>query len=126
MLTPRLVCRRAADAIRFYCDVMGAEELERHVDGEKGEHIVHAGLRLFGHPFSITEEAPHWHNHSPEALGGTPVILAVDVPDPDKLGAAMTTAGAKVIFEIKDHGYGRYEGRLKDPFGHFWIIGRDC
>ena len=34
----------------------------------------------------------------------------------------MVSAGAEVVFGIADQFYGRREGRLRDPFGHLWII----
>jgi len=50
------------------------------------------------------------------------VILSLDVADADAVAERMLAAGASVIFPIADHGYGDYGGRLRDPFGHQWLI----
>jgi uncharacterized glyoxalase superfamily protein PhnB len=34
----------------------------------------------------------------------------------------MIEAGAAIVFPIDDQFYGKREGRLRDPFGHLWII----
>jgi PhnB protein len=122
-LTPRLVVGRAAQAIEFYVKALGASELGRHADPELGGHIVHAELKVGDDVrFTLTEEQPEWGNHSPQSLGGTPVILTLDVTDADAVGRRMQAAGAEVVFPIADQFYGRREGRLRDPFGHLWII----
>jgi PhnB protein len=53
---------------------------------------------------------------------GVPVIMSLDVSDSDAVAERMLDAGATVIFPIADHGYGDYGGRLRDPFGHQWMI----
>jgi len=32
--------------------------------------------------------------------------------------------GARLIFPIADQPYGYRQGRIEDPFGHQWLIGR--
>jgi PhnB protein len=121
-LTPRLVVARAVQAIEFYKNALGATELGRHADPELGGLIVHTEMRVDGVAFTLTEEHRDWGNNSPESLGGTPVILTLNVTDADAVGRRMEDAGAKVVFPIADQFYGRREGRLRDPFGHLWII----
>jgi PhnB protein len=41
--------------------------------------------------------------------------------DVDALGERMVEAGGAVIFPIGDHEDGR-GGRIRDPFGHAWMI----
>jgi uncharacterized glyoxalase superfamily protein PhnB len=48
--------------------------------------------------------------------------MSLSVSDADAVAARMLAAGATVIFEIADHGYGDYSGRLADPFGHQWML----
>jgi uncharacterized glyoxalase superfamily protein PhnB len=52
---------------------------------------------------------------------GIPVIMSLEVADADAVAERMLGAGATVIFPIADRGYG-YGGRLRDPFGHQWLI----
>jgi uncharacterized glyoxalase superfamily protein PhnB len=52
-----------------------------------------------------------------------PMIMALDVTDPDGTAAAMEAGGATVIYPIADHEYGR-GGRLRDPWGIQWMLMR--
>jgi PhnB protein len=119
-LHPRLVVRDAPRALEFYAKVFDATISERHT-GDDGK-IVHAAVTIGEAHFSITEEQRRWHNDAPPSLGGSPVILGLDVEDVDALGARLVKAGAEVVFPIDNQYYGRREGRLRDPFGHLWIL----
>ena len=46
------------------------------------------------------------------------------VADPDGLAEQAITNGAIEIAPIADQSYGLRQGRLADPFGHHWLIGR--
>lgn len=120
-LYPRLVVRDAARAIDFYRKALGAEELERF--SESSGAIVHAEMRVGDDVFSVTEEDAT-HNVSPEALGGSGSLLTLVVDDPDAVAEAMVDGGARVLIPVEDRYYGRREGRLRDPFGHLWILSR--
>ena len=119
-LTPRLVVSNAARAIAYYAQALGAKVLERHEDD--GGHVVFAALAIGELKITLTEEKRDWHNLSPSLLGGSPVLLTLAVDDADAIGNQMERAGAKVVFPIDDHGYGFRDGRLVDPFGHYWIV----
>lgn len=118
-LSPRLVIADAARAIDFYREAFGAELYERF-DNADGT-VVHAGLRIGESTFSVTEQDLTWRSPGPAALGGSPVILSLTC-DADLVWARAVALGAVVVFPLKDHDYGFYEGRLTDPFGHVWII----
>ena len=118
-LTPRLVVRDAARAIDFYAHALAAKELRR--DAHDGT-IVNAELAIGDARFLLVEEQRAWHNHAPTSLGGTSVLLTLDVDDVDAVGERLAQAGAKVVFAIADHAYGKREGRFVDPFGHMWIV----
>ncbi|MGH8930212.1 MAG: VOC family protein [Egibacteraceae bacterium] len=117
-LYPRLVVSDAPRAIDFYRAAFGAEEVARHTD-DNGK-VVHAELKIGGAMFAVKDEGDG--DPAPTTLGGSPVILAVNVTDADAVGDAMTRAGATVIYPIKDWPYGARGGRLADPFGHLWMI----
>jgi PhnB protein len=46
------------------------------------------------------------------------------VADPDALAARAIAAGATEVFPIADQPYGLRQGRIEDPFGHHWLVGR--
>jgi PhnB protein len=61
---------------------------------------------------------------SPTALGATTVRLNLLVADPDALVARALAAGAVEVAPVADHDFGLRQGRIADPFGHHWLIGR--
>ena len=97
-LTPRLIVKDAARAIAFYCDVLGAQEISRFADEKLGGLIVHAELRLGDSTVTLAEEHVEWHNCAPPTLGGSSVILNLEVDDADALGARMVQAGSRWCF----------------------------
>jgi PhnB protein len=117
---PRLVVSNAAAAIDFYVAAFGAKELARHTNPEG--KIVHAEVDIGSATFAVKDEDEG--DPAPTTLGGTPVIIALDVADADAVGEAMVAAGATVIYPIQDWDYGR-GGRLADPYGHLWMISQD-
>jgi PhnB protein len=116
---PRLVVSDGARAIDFYVAAFGAKEVERHADPATGK-IVHARLHIGEVVVAVKDEGDG--DPAPSTLGGSPVILALDVDDADAVGAAMERAGATVVYPIQDWDYGARGGRLADPFGHLWMI----
>lgn len=110
--------RGAAAAIDFYTAALGAEELNRYDDGTG--RIVHSELQL-GDYVIMVKDADEY-DPAPTDLGGSPVILSLDVGDVDALAARMREAGATVVFEVSDSDYGARDGRLRDPYGHLWLL----
>lgn len=121
-LTPRLVVDDPDRAIAVYREVFGAALLERFADPEGV--VVHAALSIDGAVFSLTQAKDDFHNLAPGELGGSPVILTLLVDDPDAVGERLVEAGGEVIFPIADQFYGHREGRIRDPFGHVWIVSK--
>ncbi len=117
--TPRLTFKDAAKAIEFYKQAFGAKEGMRF---EVGGSIPHAEITIGDSTILLTEEWPEGGRFSPETLGNSPVIMALNVPDVDKLFAHAIEAGAKTVRPIADQFYGRREGTLQDPFGYSWSI----
>jgi PhnB protein len=124
-ISPMLSVRRGAKAIEFYKKAFGAEELFRI--GEEGQGVV-AQMSVSGAEFWLADEAPEFLNFSPESLGpdfhGTMVRMVMVVDDPDAVFDQAVGAGAKVISPVEDKEYGWRVGRLTDPFGHHWEIGK--
>ncbi len=119
-IAPLLSVRRGAEAIEFYKAAFGAIEVFR-VDGEKGEVV--ATLAVDGAQFRVADESPQHRNFSPETLSGGTVRMVLTVEDPDALFAQAVAAGAKVIRPVAND-YGWRLGRVLDPYGHDWEIGK--
>jgi len=80
-------------------------------------------LSVNGAEFWLGDESPEHCNFSPESLGGGSVRMVLTVPDPDAVFAQAVTAGASEVVPVREeHGW-RF-GRVEDPFGHHWEIGR--
>ncbi|MGH9582746.1 MAG: VOC family protein [Bryobacteraceae bacterium] len=116
-----LSVRNGARAIEFYKAAFGAEVLFR-VDGEGG--AVVAELSAGGSGFWLADESPEHLNFSPESLGGGSVRMVMIVNDPDAAFQRAIGAGATVVWPVDDQPYGWRVGRLVDPFGHHWEIGK--
>ncbi|MFH8497165.1 VOC family protein [Streptomyces coeruleorubidus] len=117
-LYARLVVSDGPRAIDFYRTAFGAEEIERYTDPDG--KIVHAMLRLGGAVIAVKDADDS--DPAPDSLGGSPVIMALDVSDADAVAEAMLRGGASVVYPVADQHYGQRGGRLADPFGHLWMI----
>jgi len=120
-LTPMLTVRNAAQAIEFYKKAFGATEVSR-VTSPSGQIV--AEMELEGRSFFVVDENPKGFNLSPKALGGTTVRVSLIADDPDAVARRALTAGAKEVFPIEDQPYGMRQGRIEDPYGHHWLIGK--
>ncbi|HUK15793.1 MAG TPA: VOC family protein [Bryobacteraceae bacterium] len=118
-LAPMLSLRNGAKAVEFYKAAFGAEEVFRH----EGGGAVVARLSVDGAEFWVADESPEHLNFSPEFLGGGTVRMVLTVEDPDAVFARAVAAGARVVWPVKDD-YGWRLGRVVDPFGHHWEIGK--
>ena len=120
-ITPVLNVRHAAQAVAFYERAFGAHEIYRNTypDGRIVVEMAVGDAR-----FRVADEAPEAFNFSPQALGGTSVRINLLVADPDGLAEQAITNGAIEMAPIADQSYGLRQGRLADPFGHHWLIGR--
>lgn len=116
-----LSVRRGAEAIDFYKRAFGAEVLFR-LDAPDGPVV--AQLAIDGSDFWLADEAPIYQNFSPETLAGSTVRMVLTVDDPDAMFARAVTAGASVVQPVADQDYGWRVGRVADPYGHHWEIGK--
>lgn len=120
-LAPMLSVRRGSAAVEFYKAAFGATELMRV---ESPEGYVVAQLAVGASDFWVTDESPEHKNFSPETLGGATARMVLTVNDPDAVFAQAVAAGAVEVWPVADQEYGWRVGRVLDPFGHHWEIGR--
>ena len=107
-LTATLSVRDWPAAMAFYKSAFGATEL----------YAVPGGA-----DFWVAEESPDHQNFSPQTLGGCSVRLLLIVPDPADVCARAVEAGATQVVPVAE-AHGWLLGRIIDPFGHHWEIGR--
>ena len=116
-----LSVRHGAKAVEFYKAAFGATELFR-VEDPSG--AVVAQLSVGQSDFWLADESPEHKNFSPETLGGATARIVLVVDDPDAVFAQAVAAGATVVWSVADQPYGWRVGRIVDPFGHHWEIGK--
>jgi PhnB protein len=118
----QLSVRRGRAAVDFYRAAFGAVQ-EYRVGGTDDEPAVVAQLSVGGASFWVADESPPHGNFSPESLGGATVRMLLIVEDPDAALAQAVAAGATEIYPVgEEHGWRL--GRIEDPFGHHWEIGK--
>jgi PhnB protein len=120
-ISPMLTVKGGGHALTFYREAFGAVELLRVTRPDGG---IVAEMAIDGAAFGLADEAPEAHNLSPQTLQGTSVRINLIVADPDAAAARAVAAGAQLLFPVADQPYGMRQGRVVDPFGHHWLIGR--
>ena len=119
-VTPHIVVKDAAAAIKFYQQAFGAEEICR-LPGPDGS-LMYAEVNIGDSRVMLAEERPEWGG--PKAIGGTPVTLHIYAENADALFARATAAGAKATMPMMDMFWGDRYGMVEDPFGHRWSIAK--
>ena len=120
-IAPLLSVRRGAQAVDFYKKAFGARELFC-IANDAGEVV--AQLAVGDAEFWVADESPENKNFSPESLGGGTVRMILVVDDPDAVFKRALDAGATAVWPVADQHYQWRVGRLVDPFGHHWEIGK--
>jgi PhnB protein len=103
-ILPRLIVPNVADAVAYHAEVLGAEETFRFT--EPSGSVAHCELTIGASAVSLAQANDDYRLYAPQTLNWS----------------AMTAAGATVVVPIEDRAYGRREGRIRDPFGHLWVV----
>lgn len=117
VITPMLSVRDASGAIDWYKRALGAEEVFRLSEGAR---ISHCELRVGQAPFMLADEFPEIGVLGPQSIGGTPVMILLEVEDVDAAFAKAIAEGATQIRAVD--GDSLRNGKLIDPFGHHWMF----
>ena len=126
-LYPYLCVSDGKAAVDFYIKAFGAKEIARHA-APNGEKLMHAHLEIFGSTLYLADDFPEFmggKSRTPQAFGGTPVTLHLQVSDAKSVWDSAVAAGATVTMPLKDQFWGDRFGKLVDPFGHEWSIGQN-
>jgi PhnB protein len=121
-IVPELSVRRGRAAIEFYSAAFGAIEVYRVGGTDENPEVV-AQLSIGNASFWVSDESPQHANFSPESVGGGTVRILLIVDDPDSTVERARAAGASQVYPVSEE-HGRRLGRIVDPFGHHWEIGR--
>ncbi len=118
-IQPELWVENPREALAFYAAAFGATVL--HLVGD-GDEIV-AQLAVGDAAFWVAPAAPAMKRLDPRAIDGTTSRTLLVVDDPDAVAAQALRAGAKATSPVADE-HGWRIGRIIDPFGHEWEIGK--
>ena len=124
-LIPHIFVSNGAAAIDFYKKAFNAQELSRHMAPD-GKRIMHAALLINGATLMLCDDFPEYRNgksSTPEALGGSPVVLHLQVQEADPVYEQAVAAGGTATLPLSDQFWGDRYGQIKDPYGHTWSIG---
>jgi PhnB protein len=121
-VSPELSVRRGREAIEFYESAFDAVEIYRVGGTDEHEDVV-AQLSVGNASFWVSDESPSNKNFSPESLGGSTVRLLLIVDEPRSVVERAVALGAEEVSPVKEE-HGWLLGRIEDPFGHHWEIGK--
>jgi PhnB protein len=118
-IQPELSVDRASAAVAFYEAAFGATVMHRV--GEDDDIV--AQLRVDEAAFWVTAANASMRRLSPNAIGGTTSRTLLVVENPEQIVLQAAAAGAKEVSAVEDE-HGWRLGRIVDPFGHEWEIGK--
>ncbi|MEV1172929.1 VOC family protein [Nonomuraea sp. NPDC049784] len=119
-LCPHLFVRDAEAAIAFYREGLGAVEVFRNTLSDGA--ILFVELQLGAGRLLVSEEMPGLGALAPPTLGGSPVLILLEVADPDTVAEQAVEAGAEIEQPVREMFWGERYGVLRDPFGHRWAV----
>ena len=119
-ITPHLIVSGAAQAIDFYKNAFGAQEISRFPapDGK----IMHAMIKIGDSFIFLADEMREMGGPAAPAPGQSPVVINLYVEDADATWNRAVAAGAKPKMPLMDMFWGDRYGQLHDPFGHTWAL----
>ena len=120
-ITAYLQVEKTDEAISWYEKVFHAKETRARLVSPDG-CCMNAEIEIEGTRIMISDGMPKIGSMSPVKLEGTSVVLNLHVVDSDAVFQKALSAGAIEIYPLADHFYGDRAGRVRDPFGHHWII----
>jgi PhnB protein len=120
-IQPELWVHDGPAAVEFYERAFGAV-VEHRVDGPGDDDIV-AQLSVAGARFWVSSASAEIGRFSPRVIGGATGRMLLVVDDPESLLVTAVAAGATQTSPVgREHGW--LLGRLVDPSGHEWEVGR--
>jgi PhnB protein len=111
-------CKQAID---FYTQAFGAQERFRLT--EPSGRVGHAELQLGPSVLMLSDAFPEYGLHPPAGDQDIGCSVHLHVDDVDAMASNAVAAGATLLMPPTDQFYGERSCRLRDPFGHTWIVG---
>ncbi|WP_157250330.1 VOC family protein [Nonomuraea typhae] len=119
-LSPHLFVIDAERAIAFYREAFGAVEVFRNT--LPNGVILFVELQLGDGRLLVSEETPELGALAPPTLGGSPVLILLEVDDPSEVERQALAAGGASEMPVQEMFWGEKYGVVRDPFGHRWAV----
>jgi uncharacterized glyoxalase superfamily protein PhnB len=119
-LSAHIFVRDPDAAVRFYGAVFGATEVFRNTTADG--NVAFVELAFGAAKLLIGGEVPEMGAVGPETVGGTPVLLTVELEDVDAAARRAEERGAVIEMPVEEQFWGERYGVVRDPFGHRWAI----
>jgi PhnB protein len=107
-------------AVAFYSEAFGAAELIRHRLADA--RVLFVELAVGPDKLLPSEEIKELNALTPATLGGSPVMLLLELDDVDAAAQRAIAAGATVEMPVAEMFWGERYGIVRDPFGHRWSL----
>ncbi|RDC65464.1 VOC family protein [Adhaeribacter pallidiroseus] len=119
-IQPWLSVRNSAKALKFYQEAFGALETYR-LDSPDGGLVL--GLSIDGAAFWVSGHSADTTEDLPTNSVGDSIKFILTVDNPDLVFSQALRAGAEEIFPVGED-FGWRLGKVADPFGFHWEIGK--
>lgn len=121
-LSSHIFVADAGAAVAFYRDAFGAAELFRQT--MPNGTVLFVELAFGPAKLLLSEEVPALDALAPPTIGGSPVLLMIELDDGDidAVAERAIAAGAEVERPVEEMFWGERYGVLRDPFGHRWAL----
>ncbi len=113
----------SAEAMCFYAQAFGAVEKFRLT--EPSGRIGHAEMQLGPAVLMLSDAFPEYSLHAPSGEQDIGCSVHLHVDNADAMAERAVAAGATLLMPPSDQFYGERSCRLRDPFGHTWLIGHE-
>jgi PhnB protein len=110
----------AEAAVAFYSEAFGAAELVRHRLPD--DRVLFVELAVGPDKLLISEEIAELHAVAPASLGGSPVMMLLELDDVDATFTQAVEMGAAVEMPVAEMFWGERYAIVRDPFGHHWAL----
>src|SRR5215475_12346963 len=81
-------------------------------------------LRIGDSGLHLADEFPEFGVLAPPSIGGTAVVLSLNVDDAEAVFAQALAAGAEIRQPLREAFWGDLHGQVDDPFDHRWNVAR--
>ena len=115
-----LTVKDAAEALAFYKQAFGAEELFRMPSPDGG--VAHAEFMIGSTQIYISDEYPDYHAFAMPEDATASCLFSIQIDDCDTAYQRAVEAGAATLSEPADRFWGTRSAVIRDPFGYRWSL----